>query len=262
MRLQNVGTKDWDLKGTVERMRYTDDGRVVSYYVMTDTNNLTTRHRRYLKPLHPDHDPLNKDNIAHKNVENADLPNKSRAEGLRRSARFSSVKSVTLSSPQGRSMGAELSAISNQAPLSVNFELTIGPEEIEKVREFWEHIVNHGEKEERHGHASTRVTGNTATWAGGAGARAGMATGGHGGLDMDSPGCSSDSGPIRHRNVKFTKEGHLCRGHRKLDKSHERASKTTETITIKDLDTTDEEVERMEKRLARLLERKYRNTKQ
>ena len=266
VRLQNIGTKDWDLKGTVERMRYTDDGRVVSYYVMTDTNNLTTRHRRYLKPLHPDHDPLNTDNIAHKNtnVENADLPNISRAEGVRRSARSSSVKSVTLSSPQGRSMGAELSAISNQAPLSVNFELTIGPEEIEKVKEFWEHIVNHGEKEERHGHASTRVTGSTATWAGGAGARAGIATGGHGGLDIDSPGCSSDSGPIRHRNVKFTKAGHLCRGHRKFDKSHGlRASeKTTETITINDLDTTDEEVERMEKRLARLLECKYkRNTK-
>ena len=45
-------------------------------------------------------------------------------------------------------MGAELSAISNQAPLSVNFELTVGQEEIEKVREFWDHIVtDHGEKE-------------------------------------------------------------------------------------------------------------------
>merc|ERR1712082_82906 len=146
-------------KGTVERMRYTDDGRVVSYYVMTDTNNLTTRHRRYLKPLHPDHDPLNNDNIAHKNVENADLPNKSRAEGLRRSARFSSVKSIKLQ----RSMGAELSAVSNRAPVSVNFELTIGPEEIEKIREFWEHIVNHGEKKERHEHDGTCITGSTAS---------------------------------------------------------------------------------------------------
>merc|ERR1711888_103200 len=34
VRLQNVGTKDWDLKGTVERLRYADDGRVVSYYIM------------------------------------------------------------------------------------------------------------------------------------------------------------------------------------------------------------------------------------
>merc|ERR1712082_583029 len=153
--------------------------------------NLTTRHRRFLKPLHPEHDPLNTDNnriIAHQNtnVGTADLPNKSPAKGVRRSARFSTVKSIRLSSPPVRSMGAELSAISNQAPLSVNFELTIGPEEIDKVREFWEHIVNHGEKEERHGHASranAHVTGSTnATWAGGAGARAGVATGGPGGL--------------------------------------------------------------------------------
>ena len=39
VRLQNVGTKDWDLKGTVERLWYADDGRVVSYYVMTDLYN-------------------------------------------------------------------------------------------------------------------------------------------------------------------------------------------------------------------------------
>ena len=44
VRLQNVGTKDWDLKGTVERLRHADDGRVMSYYIMTDLNNLTTRH--------------------------------------------------------------------------------------------------------------------------------------------------------------------------------------------------------------------------
>merc|ERR1712055_925725 len=99
VRLQNVGTKDWDLKGTVERLRYTDDGRVVSYYIMTDTNNMTTRHRKYLKPLHPEHDPRNTENdktIAHKNtnVGKADLPNITPAKGLRRSSRSSKVKSI------------------------------------------------------------------------------------------------------------------------------------------------------------------------
>ena len=79
MRLQNVATRDWDLKGTVERLRYADDGRVVSYYIMTDRNHLTTRHRRFLKPLHADHDPKL---VTNKNIDTehyamniADLPN-------------------------------------------------------------------------------------------------------------------------------------------------------------------------------------------
>merc|ERR1712215_479827 len=64
VRLQNVATRDWDLEGTVERLRYADDGRVVSYYIKTDRNHLTTRHRRFLKPLHKDRDPkLTKNNI-------------------------------------------------------------------------------------------------------------------------------------------------------------------------------------------------------
>merc|ERR1712002_906752 len=224
VRLQNVGTKDWDLKGTVERLRYADDGRVVSYYVMTDLNNLTTRHRRYLKPLHPEHDPLNTENdkiIAHKNtnVGTADLPNINPAKGLRRSSRSSKVKSIRTgpSSLLLNSMGAELSSI--RAPLSVNFELTIGEEELDKVREFWDHTVNNrdhedGERAERHEHArrgNARDTGSTnATLAGGAGVtRAGGAVSTAGGLgghrrDMDSAGCSSDNtGPIRTRNVKF-----------------------------------------------------------
>ena len=279
VRLQNVGTKDWDLKGTVERLRYADDGRVVSYYVMTDLNNLTTRHRRYLKPLHPDHDPLNTENdkiIAHKttNVGTADLPNISPAKGLRRSSRISRVKSI-----RTNSMGAELSSI--RAPLSVNFELTIGEEELDKVREFWDHTVKNrdhedGEKAEMHEHArraNAQVTGSTnATLAQGAGVtRVVGAAGGLGGhrREMDSAGCSSDNtGPIRTRNVKFTKSGRFCKGHtgRKYDKSHgfitpaTKASetKTTETITITDMESSDEEVERMEKRLAKLLELKYK----
>ena len=72
-----MATRDWDLKGTVERVRTADDGRVVSYFVLTDKNHLTTRHRRFLKPLHEDQDPkLTKNNIDTENyaTENADLP--------------------------------------------------------------------------------------------------------------------------------------------------------------------------------------------
>ena len=57
VRLQNVATRDWDLKGTIERVRTADDGQVVSYDVLTDKEYMTTRHKRYLKRLHKDHDP-------------------------------------------------------------------------------------------------------------------------------------------------------------------------------------------------------------
>merc|ERR1712208_196139 len=167
VRLQNVGTKDWNLKGTVERLRYTDDGRVVSYYIMTDTNNMTTRHRRYLKPLHPEHDPRNKENdktIAH-NPDAAidDLP--IITENVpRRSGRHSKVKTVKTSTysvtSSSDTMGAELSSI--DAPISVNFELKVGEEELAKVREWWRQVD--GTRTDRQGN-DTRG----AHYAGGAG---------------------------------------------------------------------------------------------
>merc|ERR1712055_1063134 len=82
VRLQNVATRDWELKGTIDQMRTTDDGRVVSYDVLTDKGHMPTRHRRYLCPLHRDHDqkiPKNKTNTDNDNNVNdvrlkADLP--------------------------------------------------------------------------------------------------------------------------------------------------------------------------------------------
>ena len=193
-------------------------------------------------------------------------------------------------------MGSELSSI--KAPLSVNFELTIGEEELDKMRELWNHTVNNrehedGERAERQEHANrqanARDTGSTAnatltggagvTRAGGAVSTAGGATVRAGGLgghrrDMDSAGCSSDNtGPIRTRNVKFIKSGRChklaCKGHtgRRYDRSHGlitpatnvSETKTTETITITDMESSDEEsIERMEKRLAKLLELKFK----
>ena len=75
VRLQNVATRDWDLKGTIERVRTADDGRVVSYDVLTDKGYMTTRHRRYLKRLHKDHDPKIINDKQSGVIKNADLPN-------------------------------------------------------------------------------------------------------------------------------------------------------------------------------------------
>ena len=81
VRLQNIATRDWDLKGTIDRIRIADDGRVVSYDVFTDRNHMTPRHRRYLKPLHKEHDPKipkndtdNVDTAYDAIIQKADLP--------------------------------------------------------------------------------------------------------------------------------------------------------------------------------------------
>ena len=130
MRLQNVATWDWDLKGTVERLRTADDGRVVSYFIMTDKNHLTTRHRRFLKPLHEDHDPkLTKNNIDTENYATriADLPI-AESGAPRRSGR------LKLSSKQAVkvvAMGAEFST-----PFTANIELNFGGnEDVVTIRE-------------------------------------------------------------------------------------------------------------------------------
>merc|ERR1712030_261868 len=104
----------------MERLRYADDGRVVSYYIMTDPNHLTTRHRRFLKPLHKDHDPKC---IAKQNVDTniADLPNIKQVP--RRSGRISKAKSV-----KSLTMGSELSNF--QAPFTANIEISFSEEEL------------------------------------------------------------------------------------------------------------------------------------
>ena len=132
VRLQNVATRDWDLKGTVERLRTADDGRVVSYFILTDKNHLTTRHRRFLKPLHEDHDPKlveNKNNIDMENYATkvADLPI-AESGAPRRSGRLKlspkqAIKVVT--------MGAEFST-----PFTANIELNFGGnDDVVTVRE-------------------------------------------------------------------------------------------------------------------------------
>ena len=51
VRLQNIKMKDFLLTGTVESQRESDDGKILSYNILTDRGYSTTRHRRFLRPL-------------------------------------------------------------------------------------------------------------------------------------------------------------------------------------------------------------------
>ena len=299
----NVGTKDWDLKGTVERLRYTDDGRVVSYYIMTDTNNMTTRHRKYLKPLHPEHDPRNKENdktIAHNpDAAIADLPIINETVP-RRSARHSKVKTVRTSTYPVKSslniMGAELSSL--EAPISVNFELKVGEEELAKVKEWWKQVDGTGNDRQGNDTRGAHNTGgagagNAATGGGGATrtvsngsrqqgthfGRVAQATattsGGIGAtrtrgavLNMDgaeaSQSGSDSTGSVRRGGKCFRSGCKVCNGRIQrmnglITPSSSKALKRVETITMSDSEEDSETLEQMEQRLAKLLALKFKN---
>ena len=122
VQLQNIGTHDWELMGTIERRRTADDGRVVSYDILTDKGYLTSRHRRYLKRLNKDHDPK----VSNNDVTNtADLPDESVTQPgthQRRSSRLrgplsrpKTVKLIKLCE-----MGAE-----QLAPLTVDIKVEV-----------------------------------------------------------------------------------------------------------------------------------------
>ena len=49
--IQNIKTKDFLLTGTVESQRESDDGKILSYNILTDRGYSTTRHQRFLRPL-------------------------------------------------------------------------------------------------------------------------------------------------------------------------------------------------------------------
>ena len=121
VRLQNIATRDWDLKGTIDKLRIADDGRVLSYDVFTDKNHMTTRHRRYLKPLHKEHDPKipknDTDNVDTANdaiIQNADLPEQNvDSVAPRRSSRRSvgsleTAKVVRMGSEQSKPINATI----------------------------------------------------------------------------------------------------------------------------------------------------------
>ena len=57
VRIQNSKSKLFDTNGTIIEYRWTDTNQVVSYVIRTDDNLITTRHRKFLKLLHPKNDP-------------------------------------------------------------------------------------------------------------------------------------------------------------------------------------------------------------
>ena len=51
VKLQNAKSKEWGLTGTILEPRVTDDGRIVSYSIRTDSGYDALHHRRFLRPL-------------------------------------------------------------------------------------------------------------------------------------------------------------------------------------------------------------------
>ena len=106
--------------GTIERRRTANDGRVVSYDILTDKGYLTSRHRRYLKRLNNDHDPKVTNNDKSDVTNIADLPDESVTPPGTRQRRSSRLRGP-LSRPKTvkliklGEMGAEQSA-----PLTVD----------------------------------------------------------------------------------------------------------------------------------------------
>ena len=206
-------------------------------------------------------------------------------------------------------MGSEFSSI--QAPFSANIEITVGEEELVRVRELWRNITISnreqvaGERTDRQEHATRQagahdVGGADVTTTGGAGVtRAGGAVSTAGGAGITRTGefggqrrniggvealqgCSTDStGSGKTRNVSFIKAGRCHRlgcnkAHvgRRYDRMNGLITpalnmpgkrKITETITLagSNTDSSDEEesLEEMEKRLAKMLELKFKRRK-
>merc|ERR1712055_797997 len=75
MGLQNSKTKLFDTNGIILEQRWTDSQEVVSYVIRTDAGLITTRHRKFLKELHPTNDPTNYDNLTHLKAADHDILN-------------------------------------------------------------------------------------------------------------------------------------------------------------------------------------------
>merc|ERR1712215_546780 len=92
VRLQNVSDKSLGLIGTIEIRRTADDGKVVSYDIMTDKGYLTSRHRRYLKHLNKAHDNKNNREVNNGDEVNSDqIPDTVVEQCKRRSSRLKGV---------------------------------------------------------------------------------------------------------------------------------------------------------------------------
>merc|ERR1712105_492266 len=57
-----MGSKLFDTNGIIVEPRWADNSEVVSYIIRTDSGLVTSRHRKFLKVLHPTNDPTNYEN--------------------------------------------------------------------------------------------------------------------------------------------------------------------------------------------------------
>ena len=51
-------TKQFSKNGTVTEQRRTDSGTIVSYIIKKDNGRVTIRHRKFLRKLEPENDPI------------------------------------------------------------------------------------------------------------------------------------------------------------------------------------------------------------
>ena len=74
--IQNIKTKDFFLTGTVESQKQADDGKILSYNILTDKGFSTTWHRRFLRPLVAVNDPEIPESVeSNDGDKTTDLPN-------------------------------------------------------------------------------------------------------------------------------------------------------------------------------------------
>ena len=72
VRLQDVKTKLFSTNGTVIEQRTTDSGTIVSYIIKTDRGRITTRHRKFMRKLETENDPIIRSNNT--NLDIPDIP--------------------------------------------------------------------------------------------------------------------------------------------------------------------------------------------
>ena len=136
VRLQNVKDKSWELIGTIERRRTADDGKILSYDIMTDKGYLTSRHRRYLKYLNKAHDNKNNDEVNNGDEINSDkIPDTVVEQCKRRSSRLKGVAAskgrAATAVVKSVKMGCE---ISSERPVEAEVKLQITGSKIEVKR--------------------------------------------------------------------------------------------------------------------------------
>ena len=69
VRLKCPKTNLWNIRGKIQRVRFNQAGTIVSYEIMLENGNLTTRHRRYLARDIPEKVVDEAENLNHEDVD-------------------------------------------------------------------------------------------------------------------------------------------------------------------------------------------------